>query len=352
LKGLIVLVGLACVLGSENWAQPQTDQPLVGFSFSPKISSSAHRDPGDDLSRLLSATQPDLVRLPIYWDDVQPSPAALDFSSIDNLLAVVAKHNETFADTTRVVLTVGARNFLYPELHQPKWAGPREQPFIGNQQAASEYRKYFETSITRYRYSPLLYAWQVENEPFDYVGNVQTGDDRISASQLTWEIDMVHELDPAHKAEVTTYNGWNLTVDMLQLYATPVLARLGGYPSGHPEEALRAGDALGLDLYIDGPPVPLTFTTVGLRAAWKQQAVDFWARRAHGVGKDIWLAEVQAEPWGDATESFTPTDLLESAIDYRDEPLDVVLLWGVETWLQDPEWLATATHAMDLLRSP
>jgi hypothetical protein len=261
---------------------------------------------------------------------VQPSPGALDFSSIDNLLAVVAKHNETFADTTRVVLTVGARNFLYPELHQPKWAGPREQPFIGNQQSASEYRKYFETSITRYRDSPLLYAWQVENEPFDYVGNVQTGDDRISASQLTWEIDLVHELDPAHKAAVTTYNGWNLTVDMLQLYATPVLARLGGYPSGHPEEALQAGDALGLDLYI----------------------VDFWVRRAHGMGKDIWLAEVQAEPWGAATESFTPTDLLESAIDYRDEPLDVVLMWGAETWLQDPEWLATATHAMDLLRSP
>jgi hypothetical protein len=70
------------------------------------------------------------------------------------------------------------------------------------------------------------------------------------------------------------------------------------------------------------------------------------------VGKDIWLAEVQAEPWGDATESFTPTDLLESAIDYRNEPLDVVLLWGAETWLQDPEWLAAATHAMDLLRSP
>src|SRR2546428_14153249 len=128
LKRLIALVGLACVLGSETWAQPQFPPPLVGFSFSPKGSELASRDPGSDLRRLLSATQPDLVRLPIYWDAVQPSPDELDFSSIDELLEIVAQHNLTAADPTRVVLAIGARNFLYPELHQPPWAGPREQP--------------------------------------------------------------------------------------------------------------------------------------------------------------------------------------------------------------------------------
>jgi hypothetical protein len=339
------------VLGSETWAQPQPDPPLVGFSFSPNTSVGANRDPGSDLNRLLSQTQPDLVRLPIYWDDVQPSPGDLDFTSIDDLLTVVALHNKTSPDPTRVVLTVGARNFLYPELHQSQWAGPREQPYIGIEQSASDYRAYFDASITRYRDSPLLYAWQVENEPFDYVGNELTGDDRISSAQLAWEIDRVHELDPVHKVVVTTYNGWNVTVDMLQLYATPVLARLGGYPSGHPEEALQAGDALGLDLYIDGPPVPLGFTKVGLRAAWKQQAIDFWANRAHGMGKEIWLAELQAEPWGDATESFTTADLLQSVVDYRQEPVDVVLMWGADTWLEDPAWLSAVTRSMDWLRS-
>jgi hypothetical protein len=351
-KSLVALVGFACLLGSETWAQSQSAPPLVGFSFSPDISESVSRDPGNALNLLLSDMQPDLVRLPIYWDAVQPTPAVLDFTSIDELLGVVERHNKTSANLARVVLTVGARNFLYPELHQPQWAGPRDQPFIDTTQSGSDYRTYFDASITRYRDSPLLYAWQVENEPFDYVGNDFTGDDRISASQLAWEVDRVHELDPNHQAEVTTYDGWNVTVDMLQLYATPILTQLGGYPSGHPEEALQAGDALGLDLYVEGPTVPLGFASAGLRAAWKQQAVDFWANRAHGMGKGIWLAEMQAEPWADSTGSFTPADLLASAADYRQEPLDVVLMWGAGTWLQDPAWLSAATDAMDLLRSP
>jgi len=349
LKSLIALVGVACLLGSETWAQPQSHPPLVGFSFSPNISEWAGREPDADLRALLTETHPDLVRLPIYWDAVQSSPGVLDFTSIDELLEVVAEHNKTSPEPTRVVLTIGARNFLYPELHQPAWAGPREQPYINSAQSGSDYRAYFETSITRYSDSPLLYAWQVENEPLDYVHNDITGDDRISASQLAWEIDRVHELDPVHDAVVTTYDAWNVTIDMMQLYAAPVLARLGG-GSGHPEEALQAGDALGLDLYVDGPSIKPDFATVGLHTAWKQQAVDFWANRAHGMGKELWIAEMQAAPWGDET-SFTTSDLLTGAADYRREQVDVVLMWGAETWLDDPVWLSAVTRAMDLMRS-
>jgi len=95
-------------------------------------------------------------------------------------------------------------------------------------------------NTSRYRSSPLLYAWQVENEPFDYVVNDLTGADQITAQQLSWEIAQVHELDPHHEVVTTTFDGWNVSVDMLQLYAPLVLAGLGGYPSGHPEPALSA----------------------------------------------------------------------------------------------------------------
>ncbi|HVC42981.1 MAG TPA: hypothetical protein VND54_13460 [Candidatus Saccharimonadales bacterium] len=140
------------------------------------------------------------MRLPSYWESVEPTPDQVDFSEIDGLLAVVARHNEWAVNPTRVVLTVGARNFLYPELHEPSWAGPRWQPFLNNMQAAPPYRAYLDTSITRYRDSPLLYAWQVENEPRDYVGNASTGDDQIKVAQLSWEIGEVHRLDPGHEA--------------------------------------------------------------------------------------------------------------------------------------------------------
>ena len=81
----------------------------------------------------------------------------------------------------------------------------------------------------------------------------------------------------------------------------------------------------------------------------QQQAIDFWVGQARAQGKDLWLAEMEAQPWG-TTSSFTTADLVTTAIDYRQEPLQVVLLWGVDTWLQDPAWMAAATHAMDILR--
>lgn len=340
----------ALLLGSETWPKQQPPAPLVGFSYSPGIVSSANTDAAHELADLLAATQPDLVRLPIYWELVQPTPDSLDFSSVDELLDVVDEHN-IFADRrTRVVLTLGARNFLYPELHQPAWADPREQPHLDEVQSSSPYRTYFDESVLRYRSSPLLYAWQVENEPLDYVVNEVTGADQITLTQLSWEVAEVHQLDPAHKVAVTSFDGWNVYIDLLQIYAPLVLAGLGAYPSGHPEEALQVGDAIGLDIYLDHPSTPLRFTSPDLRSAWKQQAVGLWADRARAQGKDLWLAEVQAQPWS-GLSGFEPANLVASAADYRLQPVQVVLLWGVETWLRDPAWMAAANHAMTILRT-
>ena len=188
MRFLLVLIALALLLGGETWPHTQPSAPLVGFSFSPEEAVWAGRDPRQDLALLLDSTQPDLVRLPIYWEDVEPTPEMLDFDGVDPLLAVVAAHNLVAPHPTRVVLTIGARNFLYPELHEPDWAGPREQPFLDQAQAGNAYRLYFDSSIKRYRNSPLLYSWQVENEPLDEVGNVLTGEDQISQAQLAWEV--------------------------------------------------------------------------------------------------------------------------------------------------------------------
>jgi hypothetical protein len=350
LRGVICLAALALLLGSETWPPAETAAPLVGFSYSPVESLGANRVPSQDLAILLDATNPDLVRLPVYWESVEPTPDSLDFSSVDELLAVVEEHDQVASRPTRVVLTIGARNFLYPELHEPAWAAPRQQPHLNDLQSASAYRAYFDGSLMRYRSSPLLYAWQVENEPLDYVVNATTGADQITVEQLAWEVSEVHLLDPGRTVVTTTFDGWNSTIDMLQFYAPPLLAALGAYPSGHPGETLAAGDALGLDLYVDAPSTPLRFTSPDLRSVWKQQALDFWAGQAKAQGKQLWLAEMQAQPWTKSSD-FTPANLYASAADYRQEPLQVVLLWGVGTWLRDPAWMAAAQHAMSILRS-
>ncbi len=311
-----------------------------------------HTDPATDLRELLDATQPDLVRLPVYWDVTQPSPRVLHFDSVDTMLAVVAEHHAVSNRPTRVILTVGARNFLTPELHAPAWAGPRQQPQLGIVQQGAAYRLYFDATVLRYRDSPLIYSWQVENEPNDYVVNAITGEDEIAPQQIQWEIDEVHDLDPAHRAVTTTYNGWNVIMDWMQVHTPPLLGALHDYPTGHPEQSLDQADALGLDIYVDGPSIPYRFTSVALRASLKAETVRYWADFAQSENKQLWLTEMQAQPWAGSPDGFTTDDLLMTARTYRTDPLGVVLLWGVETWLQDPAWMRAAVQAMDILRAP
>ncbi len=111
MKGLVVVIAAALALGSEVWPHDAPAPPLAGFSFSQLISEYADRDPIQDLKQLLAATEPDLVRLPIYWESVGTNRGQLDFSSVDALLDVIGEHNQRSGHQTRVVLTVGARNF-------------------------------------------------------------------------------------------------------------------------------------------------------------------------------------------------------------------------------------------------
>lgn len=339
------------MLGSEAPYAPSPPAPLVGFSYSPNISTYLGRDPGADLSTLLTRTDPDLVRLPVYWDTTEVSPGVLDFSVTDELLQVVAAHNRTATRQTRVILTIGARNFLYPELHAPAWAGPREQPELDAAQQGADYRDYFEATLMRYRSSQLLFAWQLENEPFDYVVNEVTGDDQIAPEQMAWEIAQAHQIDPRHRVVTTSFDGWNAIVDWMQVNTSFALWLLHGYPSGHPGDALNAGDALGLDIYVAGPSTPFSFTSVALRTSWKAEAITYWSALARAQGKQVWLTEMQAQPWATDPTGFSTDDLLASARIYRNAPLQVVLLWGAETWLDDPAWMQAASTAMGILRN-
>jgi hypothetical protein len=84
----------------------------------------------------------------------------------------------------------------------------------------------------------------------------------------------------------------------------------------------------------------------------KADAISYWAGLARAQNKEVWLTEMQAQPWGDSAAGFTTQDLLTSAATYRQEPLSVVLLWGAETWLVNPAWLNAAVRALAILRKP
>src|SRR5690242_7531480 len=145
--------------------EPAPPPPAVGFTFSPK-NLDAGIDEDVALHSLLVRLHPDLVRLPVYWDSVAPDPQTLDFTEMDGLLKVISDYDvRSVRRTARVILIVGARNIVAPEVHLPSWMD--DSIDIDQLLGSEAYNRYLEATFERYAASPLLYAWQVENEPLD-----------------------------------------------------------------------------------------------------------------------------------------------------------------------------------------
>ncbi len=354
--GLVLLVPLGLFLAhgltQRLSPEPQPATPLAGFSYSPKMARWARHDPVAGLRILLQQVHPDLVRLPVYWDSAAPSRDRLDFNETDRLLEVIAQYNATDADQpVRVVLVVGARNLGAPELYLPSWLtdqGPLDLPAKLRSPA---YTEYLINTFRRYASNPLLYGWQVENEPLDST-NPDLGNIAVPEQLVAEEVDLAHRLDPAHPVVITTFNSATADLDR------NADSRLGAIlhqaspwkPAGHPRPALELGDVLGLNAYVATPNTPLARVSVDQRIAWKRDTLQYWAKQARSKRKQVWVTEMQAAPWV-GVGGFTRRDLGTSAELYRDSGVSAVFLWGAEQWLGSPDWLNAARQAIATLNS-
>jgi hypothetical protein len=334
-------------------APPTLHPPLVGFSFSP-AALPAGTDPDDALARLLSSLQPDLVRLPVYWSSVAPTATDLDYTALDRLIDTIETHNATPGSRhTEVVLVVGARNLVYPDVYLPAWLDTRDIHKLETLLKTASYRAYLETTFRRYASLSLLRAWQVENEPLDNATIDQLSNGALPASMIRAEVELLRSIDLVHQVVVTTFNSSHVTLD---IEAAGPLAWLyahlpGANPAGHPAQALTLGDTLGLDLYVVTKSTPLDVVNARTRITWKEETLDFWQGQAQSHGRALWITELQATPWI-GTTGFTVDDLLLSASAYRGHGVSVYLLWGVENWLESPAWMQAGIDAMAELRAP
>jgi hypothetical protein len=325
--------------------------PLVGFSFSP-AALPAGVDPDAALDRLLHSLQPDIVRLPVYWSSVATSETDLDYDQVDQLIATVTAHNARKGSRhADVVLVVGARNLVFPEVHLPSWLDTRDQHRLQTLLKTPSYRRYLETTFRRYAGLKNLGAWQVENEPLDNASLNDVTDGALSESLVRSEIDLLRSIDLVHQVVVTTFNSSHVSLDVR---ASSPMAWLfdslpGAKPAGHPAETLTMGDILGLDLYVVTESTPLEVISPSTRIAWKEEALDYWQSQARKYGRGLWVTEMQGSPWF-GTTGFTPKDLLTSAMAYRGHGVSVYLLWGVEDWLSAPEWMDTGITSIKILR--
>lgn len=259
------------------------------------------------------------VRIPIYWQEVEPQPGQFCWDAIDWQL------QEAAAAKVKVTLTVGQRAPRYPECFSPPWTHDLED---GQFKAALF--TLIQHSVERFKGHPSLETWQVENEPLaaHYWG--------LNCRNLTHlvgdEIELVRSLDPEHAIVVTYFSSvpWMMSQlrGTLKFGADIVAATV--FDKLYYKSALWNGYIALLNL---GPFSPMPLSQQRSIAAAQRQK--------------FWVMELQAEPWGpDAIIAMSPQQRYESINPERLRQLVArvvhsgtsrLYFWGTEWWLAEKQ---------------
>jgi len=285
-----------------------TDHPEWGVAFSKTFATEVGLDWRENYLAILDDLGVKKIRLPIYWQDVEPQPGQYNFSDYDWMIEEAQKRN------VELILVVGRKLPRWPECHAPFWSDK-----LAENEKQQKILDYMTTAVERYKNIGNLYLWQVDNEPFLMFGECAT----TSAAFLDQEVGVAHKLDPNHQVMVTDSGELSIWVPAAKradifgttMYRVIYSRKVGGY------------------FHYPIPP----------RFFW------FKANLVHLFypGKPIVVSELQAEPWGpkliqDLTleEQAVSMDLnqFNSNIEYaRAVGFPENYLWGAEWWY----WLKT-----------
>lgn len=302
LLALVVLSAIALYVLAQK---EKPERITYGMSFNTLYA----RELGLDWQLAYDAILNDLgvrhLRLAAHWPMVQPTADTYNFEELDYQIAKAEEVGAT------VVLAVGRRLPRWPECHIPKWAMTLTPEARNDAQI-----KYMETIINRYKGSPAVTVWQVENEPFlevfafEHCGQLDT-------NFLDKEIELVRSLDGTRPILVT--DSGNL---------------------GTWQGAYSRGDMFGTSVYVHfWNPELGQFRT--FLPPWFYRVKDNLMELFYGEKKTV-LIELSAEPWllepvvdVPIETQFTRMNLekFEDIITYAEGThYDTQYLWGAEWW--------------------
>ena len=312
---VILLVGIMYAV-AEWYIHSQKGPQQFGVSFIPDYAQSLGVDPQQTMDALLNIGVKHL-RLVSYWSDMEPSPGQYDFSQLDWQFK---KAEDAHA---QIILTVGLRQPRWPECHAPSWVDINAPDSLWQPQLEA----FMTQVINRYKGSPALQSYQVENEYFLKGFGICTNYDR---GRLVSEYNLVKQLDPTHPVIIGRSNN------------------AIGFPTGQPQP-----DEFGISVYKRVWDAGVTHRYIeypwpGWYYAWLAGAQKIL------TGKNMIIDELQAEAWTPHGQSIQQTSLaeqnkslnaqrLKDRFGYgRATGMPQIYLWGAEYWyyrdqlLQDP----------------
>lgn len=316
----IAILAIAALIAIYLFAGPMPRREITwGVNFSKEHAEGFGLDWRIAYTALFSDLKTKHIKILAAWKNLAPREEGFHFDDLDFELA---QAGENGADA---IVVIGMKTGRWPECHLPEWAKPMDK--VSQQERILNL---LTATVERYRNSPVLRAWQVENEAMFVFGDCPWYDETFFKN----EVALVKKLDPAHPVIITDSGEASLWW-----------------------KAARLGDIVGTTLYRK-----LWFDPLKRYITYPIPAV-FYGRKAWLAeklfGKKVINGELQAEPWGqtllyylsreEQVKTMTP-EIFDSVISYaRRTGLDTFYLWGAEWWYSlkeksEPEmWNAAKT---------
>jgi hypothetical protein len=304
----LFLLTLGTMYGIARWyIASERSKPLeMGVSFIPAYAESLGLNPQETMDALINDVGVRRFRLVSYWDQLEPQQGTYDFSSLD------WQFQKAEASHSKVTLALGLRQPRWPECHMPQWA--INEP---TSQWQPQLNDFITAVVNRYKNSPALDSYQLENEYFLKGFGLCTNYDR---SRLVAEYNLVKALDSHHKLIVArSQNAIGISVNEPQ------------------------PDELGISIYKR--VWDSTFTHRYLEYPFPAWYYAFIAgTQKIATGKDTVIHELQAEAYAPDQESIPDIDLAEqnksfNAQRFKDRVqyskatgMREIYLWGAEYW--------------------
>ncbi len=301
--GLVLLSLVGFILG-----RPQTEIKW-GVNFSTRRALDLDMQPEELFMTVLDDLQPQSIRLPIYWEDIEARPGQFNFSLYDRLLSEADKRG------IEIIASLGHKQPRWPECHHPDWWAS-----LPTEEQDTTVLNMISKSVAHLKAHPSIKAWQIENEPFfPYGPDCPT----INRGLYKQELATVRQLD-----------------------SRPLIGTDSGEKGSWLTTAWSGVDILGAtmyrEVYHDKKGRYMTYPI----PAWTYNIKAGWVRLFSGADNSIGV-ELQAEPWF-AGKGAQQTPLPEQLTHMNPEILRINIeyarqvgfaenyLWGVEWWY----WLA------------
>lgn len=285
---------------------------IYGVTFSAPQATGIGVNWKDAYIAMLDDLQVRHLRLSAYWDSIAPTNDSYNFSDLDYQMAEAQKRD------ARVVLSIGRKLPRWPECHIPDWASK-----LSEQEQQRDVLAMLAVMVDRYKNSPNLDMWQLENEPLLTFGICPKADLHF----LQEEQAVVRAHDANHPILITDSGELDSWIGAAQF-----------------------GDELGTTMYrtVFSNRTKSLFRYDYLFPSW------LYRLKAHYIGllfhKPVLVSELQGEPWGtkpynemsqsERYQSFSPSRFRELWTFVQRTQISQVYWWGIEYWY----WEKTVNH--------